>query len=324
MHSLRKLAIAGLTASAALASVAHAAPQQADVSQVSGYYHHPVGELMVTAVYDGYLDLDTQLLKGLDAEDMSKLFERMFLQDNNGVQTAVNAFIVQSKDRTVLVDAGAAQCFGPTMGSALDNIQAAGFQPGDIDSVLLTHLHPDHACGLATQDGQAVFPNATVWVAQADADFWLDAETQANAPEDKQAFFKLPQDAVAPYIAREAFHTYTDGNELLAEIGVIPTPGHTPGHSSYLVESGGETLLIWGDIVHSHSVQLQHPEVSIEFDSDHQQAIKTRTEILAKVAAERWLVAGAHMPFPGLGYLRAEDKGYSWVPVEYSPIRTDR
>ena len=324
MHSLRKLAIAGLTASAALASVAHAAPQQADVSQVSGYYHHPVGELMVTAVYDGYLDLDTQLLKGLDAEDMSKLFERMFLQDNNGVQTAVNAFIVQSKDRTVLVDAGAAQCFGPTMGSALDNIQAAGFQPGDIDSVLLTHLHPDHACGLATQDGQAVFPNATVWVAQADADFWLDAQALKNAPEDKQPFFKLAQDSVAPYIAREAFHTYQDDSELLAEIGVVPTPGHTPGHSSYLVESEGEALLIWGDIVHSHSVQLQHPDVSIEFDSDPQQAIKTRIEILRKAAAERWLVAGAHMPFPGLGHLRAEDQGYTWVPVEYSPIRTDR
>lgn len=324
MYSLRKLVLASLAASTALSCVAHAAPQQTDVTQVQGFYHHPVGELMVTAVYDGYLDLDTQLLKGLDAEDMSKLFERMFLLDNNGVQTAVNAFIVQTKDQTVLIDAGAAQCFGPSMGSALDNIQAAGFQPGDIDSVLLTHLHPDHACGLVTQNGQAVFPNAAVWVAQTDADFWLDAETLENAPEDKQPFFKLAQGAVAPYIAREAFHTYSDGDELLAEIGVVPTPGHTPGHSSYLVESDGEALLIWGDIVHSHSVQLQHPEVSIEFDSDQQQAIKTRTDILAKVAAERWLVAGAHMPFPGLGHLRSEDKGYSWVPVEYSPIRTDR
>lgn len=324
MQISQKLALAGFTISAALTCAAHASPQQTDVSQPPGYYHHPVGELMVTAIYDGYLDLDTQLLKGLAAEDMRKLFERMFLLDNNGVQTAVNAFIVQTKDQTVLVDAGAAQCFGPTMGNAMANIQAAGFQPGDINSVLLTHLHPDHACGLVTPDGQAAFPNATVWVAKTDADFWLDPETQANAPEDKQSSFKLAQDAVAPYINKETFHTYTDESELLSGIGVVPTPGHTPGHSSYLVESNDESLLIWGDIVHSHSVQLQHPEVSIEFDSDQQQAIKTRTEILSKAAAERWLVAGAHMPFPGLGHLRSEENGYSWVPVEYSPVRNDR
>lgn len=324
MHVSQKRALAGFAVSAALSCVAHASPQQTDVSQPPGYYHHPVGELMVTAVYDGYLDLDTQLLKGMDPDDVRKLFERMFLQDNNGVQTSVNAFVVQSKDQTVLVDAGAAQCFGPTMGNAMANIQAAGFQPDDIDSILLTHLHPDHACGLATPDGQAAFPNATVWVAKADADFWLDPETQAQAPEDKQPFFQLAQDAVAPYIKREAFHTYTDHSELLPGIGVVPTPGHTPGHSSYLVESDNESLLIWGDIVHSHSVQLQHPEVSIEFDSDQQQAIKSRTETVSKAAAERWLVAGAHMPFPGLGHLRSEDQGYSWVPIEYSPIRTDR
>lgn len=324
MYPLRSLAIASLTASIAFSSLTHANPQSTDVVQVPGYYHHPVGDLMVTAIYDGYLDLDTQLLKGLDAEDMSKLFERMFLQDNNGVQTAVNAFIVQTKEQTVLVDAGAAHCFGPTMGSAMANIKAAGFQPGDIDSVLLTHLHPDHACGLITQDGQAAFPNASVWVAQADADFWLSSEIQASVPEDKQPFFTLAQNAVAPYITKEAFHTYTDSSDFLSNIGVVPTPGHTPGHSSYLIESNDKSLFIWGDIVHSHAVQLQHPNVSIEFDSDQQQAIKTRTEILSKAAAKRWLVAGAHMPFPGLGHLRADDKSYSWVPVEYSPVRTDK
>src|SRR5690606_13042420 len=119
---------AGFTIAAALPCIAQASPQQTNVSQVPGYYHHPVGELLVTAVYDGYLDLDTQLLKGMAAEDLHKLFERMFLQDKNGVQTAVNAFIVQTQDQTVLVDAGAAQCFGPTMGHAMANIQAAGFQ----------------------------------------------------------------------------------------------------------------------------------------------------------------------------------------------------
>src|SRR5690606_28286155 len=149
----RRIALGGIALTVALTAGAQpAAPVQQNVSQVPGYYRQPVGEFMVTAVYDGFVDLDTTLLKGMRAEDMQKLFARMFVQHENGVQTAVNAFLVQGKGRLVLVDAGAAACFGPTMGSLMMNIRAAGFAPEEVDDVLLTHLHPDHACGLATKD----------------------------------------------------------------------------------------------------------------------------------------------------------------------------
>lgn len=320
----RRVALGGIALTVALAAGAQsAAPIQQNVSQVPGYYRQQVGEFMVTAVYDGFVDLDTALLKGMRADDMQKLFARMFVPHENGVQTAVNAFLVQGKDRLVLVDAGAAACFGPTMGSIMTNIRAAGFAPEEVDDVLLTHLHPDHACGLVAQDGKRAFQNATVWAAKADADYWLSNDAMAQAPEDKQPFFKLAQAAVAPYLEQGVFRTYENGSELLPGLSVIPTPGHTPGHSSYLLDSGGRKLLIWGDIVHSYAVQFTHPEVSIEFDTDQKQAIKTRESVLDSVSKQGWYVAGAHLPFPGLGHIRKEEQGYSWVPVEYSPIRID-
>jgi len=320
----RRIALGGIALTVALTAGAQpAAPVQQNVSQVPGYYRQPVGEFMVTAVYDGFVDLDTTLLKGMRAEDMQKLFARMFVQHENGVQTAVNAFLVQGKGRLVLVDAGAAACFGPTMGSLMMNIRAAGFAPEEVDDVLLTHLHPDHACGLATKDGKRAFPNAAVWAAKADADHWLSNDAMAKAPEDKKPFFTLAQAAIAPYLEQGAFHTYANDSDLFPGFSVVPTPGHTPGHSSYLLQSKGQALLIWGDIVHSYAVQLPHPDISIEFDTDQKQAIQTRKTVLDSVSKQGWFVAGAHLPFPGLGHIREEEQGYSWVPVEYSPVRID-
>ena len=100
----------------------------------------------------------------------------------------------------------------------------------------------------------------------------------------------------------------------------LPTHGHTPGHTAYLFASKSKRLLIWGDILHSHSIQFQHPEVSIEFDTDQKQAIATREALFAQASKEAWMIAGAHLPFPGLGHIRREDSGYAWIPVEFSPI----
>jgi glyoxylase-like metal-dependent hydrolase (beta-lactamase superfamily II) len=105
----------------------------------------------------------------------------------------------------------------------------------------------------------------------------------------------------------------------------VPSNGHTPGHTSYLLSSGDEKLLLWGDIVHVHAVQLPHPEVTIAVDVDPKAAVASRTRLFAKAARERWLVAAAHLPFPGIGHLRKEEKGYSWVPVEYrNPVNSER
>jgi len=324
-RTLITLALAASTLGASLASVDAVAAAPAQIkTQVPGYYRHAVGELEVTALYDGYVDLDSKLLKGIQADQVQTLLARMFLADIKGVQTAVNAYLVNTGDHLVLVDAGAASCFGPTLGKVLDNVRAAGYSPDAIDTVLLTHMHPDHLCGLQGADGKIAFPKATVWAAQEDADFWLSEKIAAAAPEGNQPFFKMARDTMAQYQAAGSFRTFKAGDALLPGVSAMPTHGHTPGHTSYLFSSKSKNLLIWGDIVHSHAVQFLHPDVSIEFDTDQKAAIATRKALFEKAARQGWGIAGAHLPFPGLGHIRKDAKGYAWVPVEFGPIRSDR
>ena len=298
---------------------AKAAPVAQQKTQVPGYYRMMLGKMEVTALYDGYVELGTNLLKGMNDKNIQALLGKMFLNSTPGVQTAVNAYLINTGERLVLIDTGAAKCFGPTLGVIQNNIHAAGYDPTQVDTVLLTHLHADHACGLAV-DGKAAFPNATVYVSKAEADFWLNPAVAAKAPADAQAFFKMSQDSVAPYQATQKLKIYSPGDTLLPEIQAVPTYGHTPGHISYLLRSGDQSLLIWGDIVHSHAVQFAHPEVAMEFDVDSKQAVIARRKVFADAAKNKLWVGGAHLPFPGLGHVRADGKGYAWVPLEYAPV----
>ncbi|OAM88211.1 MBL fold metallo-hydrolase [Termitidicoccus mucosus] len=329
-HSaLSRVASAALLAGAMLFSASLAAPVQAAVpsqkqAQVPGYYRMMLGQFEVTALYDGYLMIENPVLIKTDAADIQSLFARMFISSENGVQTAVNAFLVHTGSHLVLVDVGTAGKFGPTLGHIANNLRAAGYDPAQVDTVLLTHLHPDHACGLLTDDGKAVFPNATVHVSKTEADYWLDEAIAAKAPKELQGMFQMSREAVAPYRAANKLKTYQIGDTLVPGIEAVLTPGHTPGHVSYLLNSLDESMLVWGDIIHSHAVQFAHPEVAVTFDSDAGQAVATRQKILAQAAADRLWIAGAHLPFPGIGHVATEGKAYAWVPIEYAPVEPAR
>ncbi|MDX7998186.1 MBL fold metallo-hydrolase [Xenorhabdus sp. Reich] len=292
---------------------------QQTVNQVPGYYHHMVGDFMVTAIYDGYINLSPSLLKGITAKDIQTLFSRMFIvEEKDGVQTAINAYLVNTKEGLVLIDTGSAKCLGSTMGNIVDNIHAAGYTPETVKTILLTHLHPDHACGLSSADGKAAFPNATVYISQEEKDFWLNPAMSASAPEKDRSFFKMAQDSVAPYIATKTLRTFKIGDNIVPGIEAMPTFGHTAGHTSFRIHSGNNNMLIWGDIVHSYSVQFKRPEVSIEFDADHDKAIEARKYVFKKASQDKWLIGAAHLPFPGIGHIRKDEQGYTWVPIEYS------
>ena len=303
---------------------AHAQAPAQQKTQVPGYYRMMLGEFEVTALYDGYVDLPSTLLKGIGDKDLQDLLARMFVQSTPGVQTAVNAYLVNTGNNLVLVDTGAAQCFGPTLGVVERNLEASGYTADQVDTVLLTHLHPDHACGLLKTDGTPAYPNATVEVPKAEADFWLSEAAMAKAPEGMQGMFKLAQTAVAPYAKAGKLKQYQSEGTLLPGIDLVSSIGHTPGHTSYLFKSGEQRLLVWGDIVHNHAVQFAKPEVVIEFDVDSDKARESRQRLLAEAAQDKLWVAGAHLPFPGLGHVRKEAQGYAWVPVEFSPVRSDR
>lgn len=289
------------------------------LTQVPGYYRQMIGAFEVTALYDGQINLDAKLLKHTSPDQVQKLLARMFR--TNPTPTAVIAFLVNTGNKLVLVDTGAAKVFGPTLGQVLSNIKAAGYDPAQIDTVLITHMHGDHVGGLLTPDGQVAFPNAQVYAAKADADYWLSAENLAKAPEGMKMFFKAPQDATAPYIKAGHFKTFEGDAELQPGIKPVDEHGHTPGHTGYLFESKGQKLLVWGDVVHNAAVQFPQPKVTIEFDTDQSQALAARLKLFAWTAKDALPVAGAHLPFPGIGHVRADGKGsYSWVPVDFAPV----
>jgi len=312
------LALAAVTLMG-LAPLAHAEAPQVR-TQVPGYYRMMLGQFEITALYDGALELDTKLLHNTTPTELNKLLARMFV-GNPKMQTAVNAYLINTGKNLVLVDAGAAKLFGPGLGFILQNMKAAGYEPAQVDTVIITHLHGDHVGGVADADGKPVFPKARIMVAKEDNDFWLSQKVADGSPEAMQRFFKMARDSAAPYLKTGQWETFTVGSVLVPGITAVKANGHTPGHTAFAVESDGQKLLIWGDLVHAHAVQFANPGVSFEYDVDQKQAIATRKSIFKAMAASKSLVAGMHLPFPGIGHVRADGKGsYSWVPIEYAPM----
>jgi len=302
-----------------LATLAHAEAPMVG-TQVPGYYRMMLGQFEITALYDGAIELDTKLLHNTTPTELNKLLARMFV-GNPKMQTAVNAYLINTGKNLVLVDAGAAMLFGPSLGFILQNMRAAGYDPAQVDTVIITHLHPDHVGGITNADGTPLFPKAKIMVAKEDNDFWLSQQVADKSPKGMQPFFKMARDAAAPYVKASQWQAFSAGDTLVPGVVAEKANGHTPGHTAFCVGSDGKYLLIWGDIVHAHAVQFANPGVSIEFDIDQKQAIATRKRIFKQMAANKTLVAGMHLPFPGLGHVRADGKGsYSWVPIEYAPL----
>lgn len=290
------------------------------MTQVPGYYRLMLGQFEVTALFDGALDLDTKLLLNTTPTELNKLLTRMFV-GNPKMQTAVNAYLINTGNNLVLVDAGAAKLFGPGLGFILQNMKAAGYDPSQVDTVVITHLHGDHVGGITDAEGKPLFPKARILVAKEDDAYWLSQQVADKAPEAMQRFFRMVRESAAPYQKNGQWQTFTEGSVLVPGIKAVKANGHTPGHTAFAVESEGQKLLIWGDLVHAHAVQFTRPEVSFEYDVDREQAVATRKSIFKTMAISKSLVAGMHLPFPGIGHVRWDGKeSYSWVPIEYAPL----
>jgi glyoxylase-like metal-dependent hydrolase (beta-lactamase superfamily II) len=233
-------------------------------------------------------------------------------------RTAVNAFLIRHGDRVALVDTGSADSMGPTLGKLPENLAAAGVDPAAIDTVLLTHMHPDHSNGLAHPNGDAAFPNAELVLHAAEHAHWHDDAAMARAePRARESGFLAARAQAAPYRGRMRLFT---GGEVFPGVTAVPLPGHTPGHCGFRIDSGGESLLIWGDIVHIPEVQVPRPEATMVYDLDQAQAAATRRAVFEMVAAEALVVAGMHMHFPGLLRLGRHRDGYVLLPEAWRAV----
>lgn len=303
-----------------VSTLAQAQAPAAHHDQAPGYFRLAVGDYEVTALYDGYNDLSPALLQNMSKDRIRALLARQAITGDR-VQTNFNAFLVNTGTRLILVDTGAGQCIGDTAGNLLANMKAAGYEAAQVDSVLLTHLHLDHVCGLVDKQGAALFPNATVYAAKAEADYWLDPQHLAQAPAAAKEYFEIPKRALAPYVASQRLSTFTAPTSPLAAVQVQATAGHTPGSTAYRFESKGQSIVFIGDMIHNVAVQFAHPEVAIRFDTDPKQAVKTREAAFAELAKSGSWVAAAHLPFPGIGHITTEQKAFNWAPAVYGPYQ---
>ena len=307
------LALGGLSV-ASLPSVVHAAAPQVK-TQAPGWYRLMVGKFEVTALNDGTVELPVDKLLHTTAARIAKGLKQNF--QKAPLETSVNAFLINTGDRLVLVDTGAGALFGPTLGKLLTQIRAAGYQPEQVDDILITHMHPDHVGGLLV-DEQRAFPNATVHADKKDSDHWLSEAKMNEAPGEAKGYFLGAIVSLTPYVEAKRFKAFEKDGEVVPGIRSLATHGHTAGHTAYIVESQGQRLVLIGDLIHVASVQLASPEITINFDSDQPKAAKARARTFAQLAKEGSLVAVSHFSFPGLGHLRQAGKSWVWVPVDYS------
>jgi len=281
-----------------------------------GYYHMAIGDIDVIALSDGNVTQDmTKLLTNITPGEINTLSDLNFQEST--VELSVNAYLFKLDGKLILVDAGTSDLYGPTLGHLPESFAKAGFKPEDVDAVLITHIHSDHTGGLMFGD-KMVFPNATLYVSQKEYDFWLTPKNYREAPKELKAYFEQAILKMSPYVKAGKVSTFAFGKELFPGVFPIASPGHTPGHSLYKVSSKAESILFWGDLMHSAPVQFAKPDVTIIYDINPKEAADERKKAFADAAKNKYWVASDHLSFPGIGHIRADGAGYKWFPANYS------
>lgn len=282
-----------------------------------GYYQMKLGDFEIIALSDGTVPQELDKLLQISSQKLTKALS--FNYQTDPVEASVNAYLIKADHKLILVDAGTAELYGPSLGHLSESLKRAGYSPDQIDAVLITHIHTDHTGGLM-EGKQMVFPNATIYVSKAEADFWLSPENYKQAAAGMKKYFVEATTKVGPYMNAGKVKTYTYGSELFPGITPIASPGHTPGHSFYAVESKGQKIVFWGDIMHSAAVQFPDPSITIIYDVDPKAAAASRKKAFSAAAKDGYWAAGDHLSFPGIGHVRNEKDGigYRWIPINYS------
>ena len=279
--------------------------------QIPGFYHRRIGDIVVTALSDGYLDGTIDVMQNISVSEATDLLTGSF---RPGRRTSVNCYLIYAAGRLALVETGSGDYLLPTAGKLQANLKAAGVNPADIDTVILTHMHPDHSAGLTNpKTGEKFFPNAELVVHENEPKHWQDDAAMNVAPQRaKELYFQCAREQIAPY--HNQMKTWSTATEVFPGVRSMPLHGHTPGHSGYMVSSGNDSLLIWGDIIHVPEVQIPRPEVTMAFDTDPHAAAATRTKVFDMVINDRQLIAGMHVHFPGFAHMTRSGDGYIMLP----------
>jgi len=310
---------------AALASVPLAVPRVVSAQaplpgsgQAPGFYRYKVGAIEVTAINDGFAmrSLDG-FIPNAPPTELKRAMEDAFLPADT-LPLTFTSVVLRIGGRTVLVDTGFADNGPPTTGHWMANFRAAAFDPATVDDIVISHFHPDHIGGIRRKDGTAVFPNAQVHVPEAEWAFWTDDVRMAQAPDGWKPTFAATRRVFGPMAG--TVKRFAAGQEVVPSLTAVAAPGHTPGHTAFMLTADSAGQLIMGDTANHPALFVRNPEWSAVFDMDAEQARQTRVKLLDLAAAERLQVSFYHAPFPAAGHILKGADGYRFVPIQWSPI----
>ena len=323
MTELTRRTLLSGAAAIALGPIAPYAPARAAVpaagKQVPGFYRYKVGDYEITALNDGVwnLELKDGFVKNAAFPDVQKALADAF-QPTNVVRIPLTALAVNTGSKLILIDTGTGARVFPTAGTYMDNLAAAGIDPKSVDSVIISHFHPDHINGLRLKDDSLTFPNAEIQVPAPEWAFWMDDGKMSTAPDALKGNFNNVR-RVFGSIAKDV-KQFEPGKEVAPGITSIAAYGHTPGHVAFAIASGNQSLMTIVDASNHPALFVRYPEWQPVFDMDGNRAVDTRKRLLDRAAADKMLVAAYHWPFPAAGYISKEGAGYRLNPVAWSSI----
>lgn len=317
----RRVLLTGVAA-ATFAALPESADAAAPLKKAAlpAVYRFKVGAFEVTVVSDGPLDLGPPkagVFKGVSSEDMTQILRSNYLPTDK-IEVEQNVVVVNTGKHLVLIDTGTGptvKAFGPNAGRLLANLKAAGIDPRAIDTIAITHAHPDHCFGLM-QKNVRVFPKAQICLNKLDFDFFTD-ETKATDDLMKMLIGGARQNLL-PNVDRMRF--INDGQEIVPGIQAVSTPGHTPGHTSYMIASEGQSLFNTGDICHHYVVSTERPKVPFAFDVDGEQGAASRIKAFDMLASTRTPMLAYHFPWPGLGHVGKQGDAYRYFPMQLRTV----